>query len=113
MNSFRDERVADALDWASSPVVVQAARDGADEARRRGYPDRSIPSVEAEFTGDGLRVLGGDPAVDAFLQSRRTLSPHFAELFLTDAYGYNALLTLLGYVLERLEARVASMVDRS
>jgi methyl-accepting chemotaxis protein len=75
---------------ASLPAMVDAARAGGDRARELGLVGQPIETLERRF--DSQRTLDVDPRVRRFLGDRGA-SLDFAEVLLTDRYGFNAVTT--------------------
>ena len=75
---------------ASSPSVTDAARMGAERARREGLVNRPIEELEARF--DERRSLDVDLRLRSYLRQLRSASD-IAEIILTDANGLNAVTT--------------------
>ncbi len=91
LDNFLLERISDAVTWASAPNVVVAARGAAEFHRTRELPALSTEQIEKAFTDK--KSLNLYPATDAYLTKQVERSPHFAEVFITDEYGYNVSLT--------------------
>ena len=91
LDGFMLERISDAVTWASAPNVVVAARGAAEFHRTRELPALSTEQIEKAFTDK--KSLNLYPATDAYLTKQVERSPHFAEVFITDEYGYNVALT--------------------
>ena len=87
IESLLVEREREVAMLASSPMLVDAAREGAARATLLGLEGMSIAILEREFDAD--RSLQVDGRVRTFL---RTLLPQLgiAEIMLTDASGLNA-----------------------
>ena len=87
IESLLIEREREVSMLASSPMLVDAAREGASRAADLGLEGLSIPVLERQFDAD--RSLQVDGRVRNFL---RTLLPQLgiAEIMLTDASGLNA-----------------------
>ncbi len=91
LDGFMLERISDAVTWASAPNVVAAARGAAEFHRTRDLPSLSTEQIEKAFTDKkSLNLYSG---TDAYLTKQVERSPHFAEIFITDEYGYNVALT--------------------
>jgi len=74
----------------AAPTVVDAARAGAARAAQLGLPGRSIDAIEREMAS--TRTLAVSETAKRFLQ--RQLAPlGIAEMFVTDANGFNAVTT--------------------
>ncbi len=91
IDSFMLERISDAVTWASAPTVVQAAREAARVHIARGFNDMTIDEVESRF--QDVKSLNVAPRADEYLRQQIETSPHFGEVFFTDAGGYNTALT--------------------
>jgi signal transduction histidine kinase len=87
VDKYMLERVRDVYVWASDPVTRGAALAGTQESDRRGLKARSIPDLEAEFRDDP--ALGVAPRAGEYLAGQAAMSGAFAELFFTDANGFN------------------------
>jgi methyl-accepting chemotaxis protein len=96
LDVYMEERVRDALTWASDPVVVDAAVRADATARQHGwpgYPDvarqpDTIKRIEVEMAG--VRSLNPVPGATQYLKDQVVRSKVFKEVFLTDKSGYNA-----------------------
>ncbi|MEO7456727.1 MAG: methyl-accepting chemotaxis protein, partial [Gemmatimonadaceae bacterium] len=84
------DRTREARVLAMSPSIVAAAREGTARSASLGIAGKEIRELETRF--DDARSLGVAPDTRAFLQE---LLPEIeaAEIFLTDANGYNAITT--------------------
>jgi methyl-accepting chemotaxis protein len=82
------ERLVSVL--ASSPSVVDAARDAGERARREGLVN--MPSAQLEARFDERRSLDIDPRLRAYLRQLRSTGD-IAEIIVTDANGLNAVTT--------------------
>ncbi len=91
LDVFLRERIMDAIVWAKTPNVVAAAREGAQAHERRGFSGQTITEVEDQFAS--RKSLGLFPETDAYLKGQIALSPHFGEVFFTDANGFNVAMT--------------------
>ena len=84
-------RIFEATAWASSDIVVFAAR----EAHQR-HLDAGLGALSPEQIEDRFPIaksLGAFPEADRYLLEQITASPDFAEAFFTDQQGYNVALT--------------------
>lgn len=90
VSSALDDRVREAKVLAMNPEVIRAAKEGGARARSLGIVGAPIPELEKRF--DAARSLEVSPATRAYL---RDLLPELqvAEILLTDANGYNAVIT--------------------
>ncbi len=88
---FMRERILDAIVWAKAPTVVDAAKGAALEHAERGLAGLTIGDVEAQFKT--VKNLDLFPRANGFLKQQIALSPHFGEVFFTDANGFNVALT--------------------
>lgn len=91
IDMFMDGRIREAMIWASTPTVVDTARTGYALAESMGLPAMTEAQIEATMAA--TRSLAVDPAADRFLKYQVSRSPHFGEIFFTDAHGYNVALT--------------------
>ena len=91
LDAFMLERISDVVVWASSPIILQAARLAADGHQREGLETLPIDEVEARF-GE-TKSLNLTPAADRYLKQQIRRSPHFGEVFFTDRNGFNAAMT--------------------
>ena len=84
------ERIREADVLAMMPQVAAAAREGTAHAAAIGLTGRPIESLEQQFAAEHSMLLA--PATRALLKD---LLPRFAarDVLLTDANGYNALIT--------------------
>jgi twitching motility protein PilJ len=91
LDAFMLERISDVVVWASAPIIIQAARRAAEEHARIGLDKLSIDEIEARF--DQSKNLDVSPAANRYLIQQIRRSPHFGEVFFTDAFGFNTALT--------------------
>ena len=91
IDSFLISRIAEAKTWASSNIVVEAARSAHDRHAGEGFPEASIEEIENRFRIE--KSLGLWPEADSFLRQQVAASPYFAEIFFTDRNGFNVALT--------------------
>jgi signal transduction histidine kinase len=82
------ERVKDAQVWAADPLVREASGSAADEAFEQRLAGESPETLDARFAEDPS--LGTSPEAASYLASQIETSGAFAEMFFTDANGYNA-----------------------
>jgi HAMP domain-containing protein len=91
LDIFMMERISDVVVWATSPIILQAARLAATSHQRAGLVDLSIDEIESRFkTKKSLDLV---PAADHYLSQQIRRSNHFGEVFFTDKYGFNAAFT--------------------
>ena len=79
------ERVDDVVAWSRNPVLVEAAGTRRNEVRE--LEDLSIGEIEARYGGDFQLDTTG--ASSAYLQAEVAGQAAVAELFFTDANGFN------------------------
>lgn len=91
LDTFMRERMSDVVAWASTPVVIDAARKAAETHRAAGLTELSINDVEARFSD--RKSLDVSPQANSYLSRQIEGSTHFGEVFITDANGFNAALT--------------------
>ncbi len=91
MDRFLLDRIVEAQTWAKSPVVVAAVKKARAAHAKQGLDDLSIQQAEAKFRT--RKSLGIAPGARAYLSEQVRMSPHFAEVFFTDAVGYNVAMT--------------------
>lgn len=103
IDQFMLARMTEMMIWVSSPIVVNTARLGYEQAEEMGLPAAPITVIEETMrashniapdpeTGRWLS-LSTDPAADKYLQEQMNLSGHFSDIFFTDAHGYNVAVT--------------------
>lgn len=92
MDLYLQERLKELKHLAQSPVVVEAAKQGGAKSEALGLPQLTIPQLEERY--QAARSLEVSPEGKAYLERFQDISP-FAELFITDKYGYNATITHL------------------
>ena len=88
VNQYLRERRHEAEALASSPAVVRAALDGAQQAVKQKLPQLDTPTLERMF--NQRRALGGDADLAAYLGGYVQRSD-YAELFFTESHGYTVL----------------------
>jgi methyl-accepting chemotaxis protein len=102
IDGYMEERIKDALIWASDPLVVEAAIRADLVARRErkwpAYPAIAqqpdvIKRVEAEMAA--ARTLDPLPQATQYLKDQKAQSKLFKEIFITDRNGYNAAISNL------------------
>lgn len=81
------ERERETLILASSPVLIEAAREGARRAAELGLDSLPIPALERRFAS--RRSLEVSPVARSYLQEL-TSTLEIAEVFVTDRSGLNA-----------------------
>ena len=91
IDAFLIERIAEAKAWASSSIVIKAARDGHARHSAEGLVGLSIENIEAQFRT--RKSLGAAPEADTYLRQQMDSSSHFAEIFFTDRNGFNVAVT--------------------
>ena len=91
IDAFLIERIAEARTWASSSVVVTAAREGHLRHTAEGLVGLPIDKVEARFRT--RKSLGISPEADAYLRQQMEATTYFAEIFFTDRNGFNVAVT--------------------
>src|SRR2546427_61113 len=88
VTQYLRERRHEAEALASSPAVVRAALDGAQQAVKQKLPQLDTPTLERMFRS--RRALGGDADLAAYLSGYVQRSD-YAELFFTESHGYTVL----------------------
>jgi HAMP domain-containing protein len=91
IDGFIRERMADVIVWTTAPTVIATAQQGFALAEEQGLPALPIEEIEARM--EATRTLAVDESATSYLQRQIELSPHFGEVFFTDANGYNVALT--------------------
>ena len=91
VDNFLRERIADTKDWASTPVVINAAVRGGEIHADKGWPTLSVNQVEQEFPEE--KSLNVSQEATDYLLRQIDASPYFGEIFFTDRYGFNVALT--------------------
>ena len=91
IDAFLLSRIIEAKAWASSPVVLDAARAGYERHVREGLPNLTVDEIEDRFLT--RKSLGVSPQANAYLMRQIASSPYFAEVFFTDSNGFNVGLT--------------------
>ena len=91
IDAFLIERIAEAKTWASSSIVVKAARDGHARHSEEGLVGLPIENVEAQFRT--RKSLSSSPEADTYLRQQMDSSSYFAEIFFTDRNGFNVAVT--------------------
>lgn len=87
IDNYMNERIHDANEWANSPIVRQAALDGAARAADLGLTALTVDEIETRM--EETRVLIQDPELTAYLTGLVQRTPAFAEVFFTDENGFN------------------------
>ena len=91
LDEFLIERITEAEAWASSQVVVNAARAAHARHAAEDLVGAPIETVEGKFRT--RKSLGLFPGADTYLRHQIAASPFFAEVFFTDRNGFNVALT--------------------
>lgn len=91
IDDFMLERISDVIGWASVPAVVKASAGAAGEHAQRNLTNLSIDEIEDQFSDQ--KSLELFPETDNYLKDQVKRSPHFGEIFITDANGLNVSLT--------------------
>ena len=91
LDTFMMERISDVVVWASSPMIVQAAKLAATAHQREGLVPLEIDDIEARFKEK--KSLNVSPAANRYLIQQIRRSSHFGEVFFTDKNGFNTALT--------------------
>ncbi len=91
IDTFLISRILEAKLWASSPIVIDAARSAARKHRAEGLTNAAIADVERRFPT--RKTLGLWPRADSHLRQQVAESPYFAEIFFTDRNGFNVAMT--------------------
>jgi signal transduction histidine kinase len=86
LDRFLLERVRDVRVWASDPLIRAAAQAGTQESDRQGLEGRGIEELEGRFRATPAL---GNPQATEYLFGQVTASGSFAEVFFTEANGYN------------------------
>ena len=81
------ERIASLRIWASDPLVVNAARAGAERHEAEGLVGLDPEALEARAPPE--KSLRAFPETDQRLHAFILASPDFAETFFTDVHGLN------------------------
>jgi methyl-accepting chemotaxis protein/anti-sigma regulatory factor (Ser/Thr protein kinase) len=88
LDTYLLERVKDAQVWASDPLVRTASISATAEADRLGLTEETMEDLDARFLDDPSLATSPDAA--EYLVAQIESSGAFAEVFFTDANGYNA-----------------------
>ncbi len=91
IDTFLVSRITEAKAWASSRVVVEAARSAHTRHAAEGFAKISAAELEKKFRIQ--KSLGISPEADSFVRQQVAASPYFAEIFFTDSNGFNVALT--------------------
>ncbi|MDE0058710.1 MAG: cache domain-containing protein [Defluviicoccus sp.] len=91
IDAFLTSRILEAKVWASSPIVIDAARSAARKHQAEGLTNAAIGNVERRFRTQ--KSLGLWPRADSHLRQQVAESPYFAEIFFTDRNGFNVAMT--------------------
>ena len=91
IDAFLIERIAEAKTWASSSIVVKAARDGHVRHSEKGLVGLPIENIETQFRI--RKSLSSAPEADTYLRQQMDSSSYFAEIFFTDRNGFNVAVT--------------------
>ena len=91
LDTFMLERISDVVTWASAPIVLNAAKQGAIVHQEAGLVDLPIDDIEARF--QQRKSLNISPASNRYLIQQIRRSSHFGEIFFTDKNGFNTALT--------------------
>lgn len=92
IDTFLGERMAEAMAWASHPVVVAAARAAHDRHVAEGFTKASSQALEDRFRIE--KSLAAWPAADAYLRRQIASSEFFVQSYFTDRNGFNVALTI-------------------
>ena len=85
------ERISDLRIWTSDPLVVNAARAGAERHEAEGLAGLDPEALEARAPPE--KSLHAFPETDQRLHMFILSSPEFAETFFTDVHGLNVATT--------------------
>ena len=85
------ERIANLRIWTSDPLVVNAARAGAERHEAEGLVGLAPEALEARAPPE--KSLRAFPETDQRLHAFILASPDFAETFFTDVHGLNVATT--------------------
>jgi HAMP domain-containing protein len=91
MDTYLHERMRDVLVWASAPVVVEAAAQGATLAEEQGLVGLSEDEVERQM--ERTRSLNVSTAATRYIVDQMEESGVFKEIFFTESHGFNVALT--------------------
>ncbi len=91
LDEYLVARIFEATAWASSDIVVFAAREAHQRHLDAGFDALSPEQIEGRFPIS--KSLGDFPQADSYLREQIAASPDFAEAFFTDRQGYNVALT--------------------
>ncbi len=92
LDNFILERIRDAKQWASTEVVISAARSAAEEHIALGYHELPINEVESQFPRQ-IKSHNSFPQATSYINRQIEQSEHFGEIFFTDEFGFNVALT--------------------
>ena len=85
------ERIADIRSWVGDPLIVNAARAGAELHEAEGLAALGAEALEARAPQE--KTLRAFPETDRRLSALIHASPYFAEMFFTDVHGLNVATT--------------------
>ena len=93
IDTFMVSRITEARAWATSKVVVEAARFGRARHAAEGFRRKRPPPRRSKRGSASKRAWdsGRKPIPSCASRSRRR--PYFAEIFFTDSNGFNVALT--------------------
>lgn len=91
IDSFFLGHMGEAVAWAKAPVIVGAARAARERHVAEGLTEADVATIEGRF--QDVKSLGTSPEAEAYLRRTVSASPYFAEIFFTDANGFNVALT--------------------
>ena len=91
IDTFMLERISDVVVWASSSIIIQAAKVAANAHQKAGLVELAINDIEARFSE--RKSLNITPAANRFLIRQIRRSAHFGEVFFTDKHGFNTAMT--------------------
>jgi methyl-accepting chemotaxis protein len=87
IDTYMNERLHDAIEWARAPIVRQAAKDGAVRAEELGLTALTEDQIEERMKN--FRALSNDPELTAYLAGLSARTPAFTEIFFTEKHGFN------------------------
>lgn len=91
IDSFFLGHMGEAVAWAKAPVIVGAARAAHERHVAEGLTEADVATIEDRFRD--VKSLGTSPEAETYLRRTVSASPYFAEIFFTDANGFNVALT--------------------
>ena len=86
IDEYMRERFQDALGWANTPIVRQAAQAAAARAEELELTTLSESQIETKM--EATRALNRDTELTTYLKGLVARNPAFTEIFFTDSNGF-------------------------